>query len=268
MSAAQPGWLMLRFGEFHAAWCLLTRLAPPVGLPASLSGFPAASGCRKLADAVWAFPLIGALIGTFAAVTYWGALTLGLPAVLAVVAALVAATVITGALHEDGLADSADGFWGGATPKRRLEIMHDSRIGSFGVLALVYATSARAGALVILPPDGVVLIVIIQHALARAVIGLPLYFFAPAQSGGRAASVGRPSPGRVVLALLLGAAPLLVLFPVSTAAIVLGAAVFSALAVGWLARGKIGGVSGDTHGAAEQIAEIAILWSFAALLVP
>src|ERR1019366_4569859 len=108
---------------------LLTRL--PVGW---FSGTQAPAG---IADAVWAFPIAGAVVGGIGGGVFWGCSALGLPPAVAAVWTLVATLLVTGALHEDGLADTADGFGGGRTREQKLEIMRDSRIGSFGALAVM-----------------------------------------------------------------------------------------------------------------------------------
>jgi adenosylcobinamide-GDP ribazoletransferase len=89
---------------------------------------------------------VGALVGACGALAYWGAAAVGLPPFVAGVLAVAATLLVTGALHEDGLADTADGFGAGVTRERKLEIMRDSRIGTYGVAALVLSILLRAGA--------------------------------------------------------------------------------------------------------------------------
>ena len=103
---------------------LLTRL--PVGWLAT-SAEPA-----RLADAVWAFPVVGAVVGAIGGAVFWVCARLGMPPAVAAVWTLASMLLVTGALHEDGLADTADGLGGGRTRERKLEIMRDSRIGTFG----------------------------------------------------------------------------------------------------------------------------------------
>src|SRR5271168_821970 len=99
---------------------LLTRL--PVGR----------SGGSDLARTVWAFPVVGLVVGLLGGLVYWALARLGVPAFLAASWAFVAILLVTGAFHEDGLADTVDGFGGGRTRERKLEIMRDSRIGAYG----------------------------------------------------------------------------------------------------------------------------------------
>ena len=115
---------------------LLTRL--PMGwLTTSV-------GPGRLADAVWAFPVVGAVVGAIGGAVFWFCTRLGMPPGVAAVWTLVSMLLVTGALHEDGLADFADGLGGGRTRERKLAIMRDSRIGTFGGLALMLSLG-RAG---------------------------------------------------------------------------------------------------------------------------
>src|SRR5262249_47763659 len=100
-----------------------------------------------VARAVWALPVAGALVGLVGAVVYVIAYRLGAPPLAAAALTLAATVVATGGLHEDGLADVADGFGGGNTRERKLEIMDDSRIGTYGTCALVLSLLVRAGAI-------------------------------------------------------------------------------------------------------------------------
>src|SRR5437868_4014872 len=99
-----------------------------------------------IARASWALPLAGALVGLLGAIAYWLAHAVGLPPLPAGALALATTLVATGCLHEDGLADTADGFGGGTTRERKLEIMRDSRIGSYGGCALMLSLLLRGSA--------------------------------------------------------------------------------------------------------------------------
>ena len=120
--------------DIRAGLGLLTRL------PVTVNG-PRATA--RGAAAAWAWPVAGAIVGVFGAAAAWGALALGLTPGIAAAVALGAQMMITGALHEDGLADSADGLWGGWDKARRLAIMKDSHIGTYGVLALLIVSLIR-----------------------------------------------------------------------------------------------------------------------------
>ena len=133
MSAGQPGFLRRRVDEARLAFMLLTRL--PMGQMAE---------APPLAASVWAYSVVGAMVGALAGLVFSFAAWAGLPPVTAGLLAIGAGVLLTGAMHEDGLADLADGFGGGHTRERKLEIMRDSRIGSYGVVALVLALGLRA----------------------------------------------------------------------------------------------------------------------------
>jgi adenosylcobinamide-GDP ribazoletransferase len=222
---------------------LLTRL--PVGRFASARG-----------GGVWAYPLVGAVVGIIAAAGFWAAIRLGLPPAIAAIGAVAASVLTTGALHEDGLADTADGFGGGATVARKLEIMRDSRIGSFGALALMLALGLRVAALAALAdPARVAVALIAAAALGRgAMIGM-LLTLPPARTDGMAASLGPTplTPGAVGLAIAAAG----VLLPHGARAVV--AALLAGAVMVWLARRQIGGHTGDVLGATEQAAECAVL---------
>src|SRR5712691_2786939 len=127
-----------------------------------------------VARASWAMPVAGALVGALGALTYWIAHRAGLPAALATALALAATMAATGCLHEDGLADTADGLGGGKDRARKLEIMRDSRIGTFGACALAISLILRWSALAsIAEAPSVSTAVIAPHAAARA--ALPVY---------------------------------------------------------------------------------------------
>jgi len=219
-----------------------------------------------IARASWAFPVAGAIVGLIAAGVYWLGGLAGLPSLPAAGLTVAATLVVTGCLHEDGLADVADAF-GGQTRERRLEIMRDSRIGTYGACALSMSLLLRTAALAsIAAPAVVAPVLIAAHAAARA--GMPLFMglVPPARVDGLSVGVGRPLPVSVAVAVLLGVIALFVALGPTAGfcAIVLLAAVLALLA--WLCIRQFGGQTGDVLGAAEQFGEIAILLVAAASL--
>lgn len=219
---------------------------------------------RPLACTGWAWPLVGALVGFTAGLVAVLGAALGLPALAAAALAVGAQAMLTGALHEDGLADCADGFWGGVDRRRRLEIMKDSRVGSYGVLALVIVTLARIAAIAALIGAGHGLgALIAAAALSRAPMVLLMAWLDSARPGGLADATGRPgqrtvqAAGLIALALALLAAGLAGIWAALWA-------LAAAALVGALARARIGGQTGDVLGAAQQLAELAALLSLAA----
>jgi adenosylcobinamide-GDP ribazoletransferase len=216
------------------------------------------------------FPLVGALVGLasgavmIAASLVWSGV---LPALLATAAGIL----ITGAFHEDGLADTADGLGGGQTVERRLEIMKDSRLGTFGVLALGLAVALKVAALGQTPVVLAVLALVAAHAGGRgaavlAMRGLPY-------AGDRAATKVKPTAAGVTTAevgiglvfVVLAIIPVALAAPVATAGALVTGAV-AAVLMALTARRLIGGWVGDTLGATEQAFEIGFLLVFAGLV--
>ncbi len=214
----------------------------------------------------WATPVAGASIGAVGGAVLLVSAILHLPALVSATGAVGALALATGALHEDGLADVADGFGGGVTREQKLAIMRDSRLGAFGALALCLSTLVRVGAIAALFERGAfaaVLALIAASALSRAVGLIPLVSLPPARGDGAGASAPTPSPPALRVALYLGAAIALApaLGAASLAQVVVSvlAAFGGAVIVSKVAQRQIGGYTGDVLGAAQQIAELAML---------
>ncbi len=242
--------------DLKIATAFLTRLPIRLGDTGGLSALARAARC---------FPLVGLGIGLVGAIVYAVAIALDLPPLLAALIAVAATVAVTGALHEDGLADTADGFGGGGERERKLQIMRDSRIGTYGVVALVLALAARIVALASFDDNAdAVAALILCQAASRALIVAVMQRAPLARSDGLAASAGRPTQATMLWALGLGGLIALALAGLDGAvAVVAGAAV--AWAVAWLARQQIGGVTGDVLGAVQQGSEIAMLLALVAL---
>ncbi len=218
-----------------------------------------------LAASVAMFPLVGLLVGVLGALTFAAATELGLPPVPAAVLAIAVLACATGALHEDGLADFADGL-GGASRARRLEIMRDPRVGGFGVIALVLALLARAGALAALAgPAEVGVALIAAAALSRALLPPAMLALPQARGDGLAVQAGRPHPARVAAALAIALLIALLLLPAAVAVTASAVAALAGAMVAWLAFRRLGGITGDVLGALQQLAEIAFLLSVVAM---
>jgi adenosylcobinamide-GDP ribazoletransferase len=214
-----------------------------------------------------AVPLAALVIATPAMVVAALGLWLDLPATLVAALVLATLTLVTGAFHEDGLADSFDGLFGGHDKERRLEIMKDSRIGTFGGCALILAFLLRFSCLVIIVEDtstGAVVMSLAAAAIWSRVLGIHvLAIDPPARAYGALATVGQPSLMTARLALGLGAALCLVLglaggIPAGGLILGLALGVFAALGLAAVARRLIGGPTGDIAGAIQQLAEIAV----------
>jgi adenosylcobinamide-GDP ribazoletransferase len=221
-----------------------------------------------LAASVPWFPLVGALIGLLGGAAYGLAVWLGLPPLPAAAVALAATICLTGALHEDGLADVADGFGGGNTRENKLRIMRDSQIGSYGTLALALAVLARAGAIAgLAEPAAVATALITAGAASRAALPAVVIALPQARADGLAAKAGRPHPLRAAAAVLIAALIAIALLGQAALTALLAGAL-GALAVALLARREIGGYTGDVLGAAQQLAEIGVLFGVLAARAP
>jgi adenosylcobinamide-GDP ribazoletransferase len=213
--------------------------------------------------AVWAFPIIGTLLGGIAAATGLLALSLGLPIPVAAGLILAAQIIMTGAMHEDGLADTADGLWGGLTRARRLEIMKDSATGTYGVLALILSTGLRWTALAALLPVGI-MPVIVSAILSRSLLPALMAALPHARSDGLSHRVGTPTWLGAASSILIGAILGWGLFgPVVAVALLCAAA--PVLLLAFIAYSRIGGQTGDILGAAQQLGEIGVLLALLSL---
>lgn len=214
----------------------------------------------SLSRAAKFFPLVGLVIALGA---------IGLRRILsghlapAIVAVLILSylVLITGGFHEDGLADAADGFGGGWKKEKILEIMRDSRIGSFGALAIALSLLARYTLLSTLRPEKFSTYVIVAHVLCRWTT-LPLSFFMPpARAEGQGAGVAqRTSTLSLVFGTVIALAICVICFFLMHQSLWLpwAAALLVTLLSAWYYRSQIGGVTGDCFGATNQLTEIAI----------
>jgi len=211
------------------------------------------------------YPLVGAGLGLFGGGVFALATLAQLPATVAAVLTVAALAWATGGLHEDGLADVVDGFGGGRTRERKLEIMRDSRVGSYGVLAVVLSVALRVSALAELgAPLAVAASLVAAAACSRAVLPALAWTLEPARKDGLAATHGCPPSRRVVLALALAAVVTLAAVGPAVLGVAL-ASLAAAAAVGLLALKHLRGYTGDVLGAAQQAVEIAVLLTLVAL---
>ena len=251
MATARGSWV----ADTLASLGLLTRLPVPPVDPARTHG----------ADAAWAWPLAGLAVGALGALAASVASALGLPAPVAALLLVAAQVVSTGALHEDGLADSFDGLWGGWERARRLEIMADSRIGAYGVIGLVLALGLRWQLWALVIGEGAIWPAALALGMAsRAPMAVLSAALPPARKGGLSHRVGAPSPRAAAGALGLGLLGLLMLGWAAP----LVALAMAVVAWGWarIALALIGGQTGDILGAVQQATELAGLLVLAALI--
>jgi adenosylcobinamide-GDP ribazoletransferase len=243
--------------DIRLAIGLLTRL--PVPHPASVAP-------DGMARAQRAFPLVGALIGLAVGLIDRGLLGIGIPALAAAALALGASAALTGALHEDGLADVGDGFGGGRDRAAKLSIMRDSRLGTYGAIVLLVGFSATLSALASLPVASIVPALVVAHTLARAAIPVLAANMPFARDDGLGKSAGRPDMASAATAIVIAVVLALVCLPAKAALLAVVVTVAGAAAMAALAWRQIGGVTGDVFGAVEQVVETAVLVMLAARL--
>jgi len=225
----------------------------------------------QFAQAVRVLPLASALFGGLAALTLGAALEIGFKPQLAAALSIGTLILITGGFHEDGLADSADGFFGGATIESRLTILKDSRNGTFGTIALLLSVYLRIESLAAIAGEGFWLaapVLIGAAALSRTAGLLPLVLLPPARQNGVGFSAGKPHSGALLMAagfaVSLAALPLAAGASPLRAATAVALASFAALSLVPLARRLIGGQTGDIAGASQQCCEVTFYLCYAA----
>lgn len=222
------------------------------------------------------FPLIGAGVGVFSAAVLWTS-TQALPPALAVVLAMAASVLLTGAFHEDGLADTADGLGGAAEPDRALAIMRDSRIGSFGAIALMLVLLgkyASLSALLNLSTVHALSVLVLAHAASRGcalfVMAVLPYVRPEAEARARAVAAGAGTVDcgiGIALGLVpLAAAVVLGVVDAGSAGLALLLAALVTIAAVRYFRHRLGGYTGDCLGATQQLTELAIYIAFCAQL--
>ena len=236
---------------------LLTRV--PVRIDRPVAPLEVARASR------W-FPLVGALVGAVSAATLCLGVLLGIPDMVIALIVIGVSILLTGAIHEDGLADVADGFGGGFDRSARLEIMRDSRVGAYGVIALVLSIGLKAALLAALIGAGVqiaVIAVIVAAMASRLTPVLLMRCLAPARRDGMAVAAGMPDAASARIAWGLSLAGLLLLpsWPAMLTTVAAILVVFAGL--GALATRRIGGQTGDVLGAGQQVTEILVLLGLA-----
>jgi adenosylcobinamide-GDP ribazoletransferase len=249
------------FGDFSKVLRFYSRLPIPV-----LASENDPHGMPDFSRATWAVPLVGAVIGSCGALVGLLTYLAGVSTYLSATLTIATLVIITGAFHEDGLADSCDGLWGGATRERRLDIMKDSRIGTYGAAGLMLALALRILALAELfrlsGPMALPLVIGVS-AFSRPFALIPVLVLPPASGTGLAASVPMPGSRALGVALAIGLGLLaLACFPANLLpglAMTLVALAAVLLVAIRLTRNKIGGHTGDILGACQQLSEITLL---------
>ncbi|EJJ29589.1 cobalamin-5-phosphate synthase [Rhizobium sp. CF142] len=261
-----PGMIKDIVVDAARAVAFLSRIPMPPWLFAGYDG--------KLGRLVRVFPLAGLVIGALPALVFLLMLAFRADRLMAALVALAVQTMLTGALHEDGLADTADGIGGGKSREQSLVIMKDSRIGSYGAIALILSFALRASALAAIAretsPFAAALAIPAVAALSRGAIAWHWQCLPAAKPDGLAASAGSPAEVTMQIALVTAGFitailvwPALGLLPFVSALLAAGLAT---LAFTWFIRRRLGGHTGDTLGANQQICEVAAFCALAMAL--
>jgi adenosylcobinamide-GDP ribazoletransferase len=260
---ASPMTLRPMLTDLARAVRFYSRLPVPL-----LPGEPDAHGPPDFPGMVRVLPLVGAVIGLVPALVLLAALPLGFGPLLSAALAVAALALATGAFHEDGLADTADGFGGGATRERKLVIMKDSRIGSFGGAALSLSLILRVAAVAALAdrlePGAAAAAVIVAAILSRTAALTLLVVLPPARVEGSSYAVGRVTPRAFLTGCVLASALTLALglpsgLPFSGLLLATVLPIAATLLLARLSARMIGGQTGDVAGAAQQAGEVAAL---------
>ncbi len=219
-----------------------------------------------------AFPLAGALIALIPALVLYTLSQTG-DALVTSLIALSLMVLMTGALHEDGLADAADGLGGGRDREHALAIMKDSRIGSYGVVAMLLSFSLRAASLAALARFDSSLAAVSMLAAACTSRSVMIWHWStlpPARTNGVAVAIGAPEPTARNMALLIGGVMGLIFIAshlgVAVAIFVLAVSAAAGQVFTAFVRRKLGGHTGDTIGATQQVSEIVALATLALIV--
>ena len=218
---------------------------------------------RTLMQACWCFPLIGAGIGLAGGTLFCILLVVQIPVAISAVTTICFIVILTGALHEDGLADTADGLGGGDNKKSKIEKLRDSKVGSYGELAILLITLIKLNAIITLatgkPYEIAIISIICVHSLSRFSIIVIPYFSIPASDEGLARYAGKPETRGVIGGLLLTSILIFLLLPFEQATTSAVLATLASGVIGLLANFQIKGYTGDILGAAQQVSEATVL---------
>ncbi len=234
--------------RFFAALMFFTRIPGP-----SWAGHSDTQPCH----AGKYFPLVGLLIGAVASLVVMLAMRI-YPQPVAILLSMVATLLITGAMHEDGLADSCDGFGGGQTREQVLRIMQDSRIGTFGAAGLILSLALKFETLSLLAPGMLTIALIAGHGASRLIAISFLHthlYVRPEGTGKSHAMAQNMSIADLSLAGIFGLAPLMLL-PLVQALCALAVLLFARFLMGLYLTRRLGGYTGDSLGAVQQVTEI------------
>ena len=222
-----------------------------------------------LTKAAWAFPLVGFLIGGLSGLLGDFLIYLGLSVFLSCIVAITLSVILTGAFHEDGLADTADGLGAGGSPERINKIIHDSRLGTYGVVALVLGLLTRLGLLLTLVEYGYSLVSILSVGFASGKLAIIFSrnFFNNSRFAKMGSIVGIISHKNLFLATMIWALPTSVIFPFY--GILLGGLLMAFIIsiIGLKSKKALGGITGDILGAVAFLTELVFLFGIIVVTV-
>jgi adenosylcobinamide-GDP ribazoletransferase len=254
--------LRQRAEELGLAVGLLTRFP----LPAFEKRTAASNG-----SAFWAYPLVGAVVGVCAGATFWLAVAAGFGTTVAALLAIAAMLLAGGGLHEDGLSDFWDGLGGGRSRAAKLAIMRDSRVGTYGALALFLTLALQVRLLVDLHyytgPATVAAGLIAAEAVARGAIALPVICLAPAREDGLGRFMTELNAAPLAIGIAISAAIAGVALGSHGLVLIIGG-IFGAAAVVLLAWRFLNGFTGDVLGATAATARLTALAALTLAMTP
>ena len=248
------GWIQ----DFLVALVFLTRLPVSLGFSFDMNALKSACRC---------FPLIGLIVGGLSGTLYVAAFYIGLPPWISALLAVAAQILLTGALHEDAIGDVADGFGGGADKHAKLEIMRDSRVGTYAVVALILIVGLKTAAIAhIGEPFLVFAILTAAASTSRGMMTWGLFFLAPAREDGLGHGSGRPDFMAPLWSTVFVMLISVLILGNHMGAMALLAAIIGGSLMGLVAQRQIGGQTGDVLGAIQQISEVFFILACVALL--
>lgn len=238
--------------DLAAAFILLTRLPVPWG-------WLTTSHVPNMKRSLWAFPFVGFCVSLGGAGVFFISILLQLPSVIAACLGFLAMIFLTGAFHEDGLADVADGFGGGFEREKKLDIMRDSRVGTYGSLAVFIALALRVFSIGSFNLSFAIVAFLVTGTLSRFGILCILRFMKPAREEGSGTAAGIPSSAQMAVAGGFSLVVAFTLLPLGYVLPVCLTALASFAVVGILSHRQVGGHTGDVLGTAQQVSEVAML---------
>lgn len=233
---------------FFAALTFFTRLPAPPGIPFNQ---------EALGRAARYFPAVGIVVGGLGALVFWLAHWV-LPHNIAILLSLITTVLVTGAFHEDGLADTCDAFGGGWTKPQILQIMKDSRLGTYGVIGLGLVLALKFASLTHFPAYMLPPLLIVGHSLSRFAAATVMYthpYVRPAEHSKSKAATQAMPPSDLMVAALCGILPIFLLGPLYFV-IVMVPVFLVRQSLSWYFTRHLGGYTGDCLGAIQQLTEV------------